>query len=264
MMTLARTVSRFLPILLVLALWEGVVAMGLVDPAFLPSVHQVAHALFDLGHEASLWSDLLISIYRSLAGLAVGVIVGVPLGIVMAVSPRANGFFGPLVATTYSLPKAALVPLFILWFGIGNLTDILTVFLATLLPVIVSTYHGVKAVPHHLVWSARAFGTPDARILRRILVPAAAPHILAGIRVALGFSWVLTISSEMIAAKTGIGKQIFLYGENGAYAYMFAGILAIVIVAYALDRLMVRLTARLLQWHESAALRAQDSTGGAA
>lgn len=153
---------------------------------------------------------------------------------------------------TYSLPKASLVPLFILWFGIGDVTNITTVFLATLLPVVVSAYHGVKAVPEHLVWSAQAMGTSRAAILRRVMLPAASLHILTGVRIALGFSWVLTISAEMIAARTGIGKLIFLYGENGAYAHMFAGIIAILAVAYAADRLMLRAMRSLLFWHESA------------
>jgi ABC-type nitrate/sulfonate/bicarbonate transport system permease component len=253
MMFVRRAVERYASIVVVIAVWEIAVVSGAVNAEFLPAAHQVAAALWDLVVEGKIWSDLLVSIYRSLVGLFFGAIVGVGVGLLMATSRRANGFFGPLVATTYSLPKAALVPLFVLWFGIGNFTDILTVFLASLLPVVVNTYHGVRAVPPTMVWSARAFGTPPSRVLWRILMPASAPHILTGVRIALGFSWVLTISSEMIAAKSGIGKVIFFYGENGAYSYMFAGILAIVVVAYALDRLMVRATAHLLRWHDSTA-----------
>jgi len=256
---LRQNIERFGSIAALLVLWELVVVTGLVDEAFLPSAHKVASALWGLGAEGGIWTDLLLSVYRALVGLFFGAIVGVALGLWMATSRRANGFFGPLVATTYSLPKAALVPLFVLWFGVGNFTDILTVFLASLLPVIVNTYHGVKAVPRTMLWSARAFGTPPRRILLHILMPASAPQILTGVRIALGFSWVLTISSEMIAAKSGIGKVIFLYGENGAYDHMFAGILAIVVVAYAMDTLMVAATARLLRWHDSARFREQSA-----
>jgi ABC-type nitrate/sulfonate/bicarbonate transport system permease component len=259
MTRLSSFIGRSAPIVICLLVWEIVVVTGAVNPAFLPPVHEVAAALWHLGADGTIWADLAISTYRSLVGLFFGTLAGVALGLLMATSRRANGCFGPLVATTYSLPKTALVPLFILWFGIGNFTDMLTVFLASLLPVVVNTYHGVKAVPPTLVWSARAFGTSPSRILLRILMPASAPHILAGVRIALGFSWVLTISSEMIAAKSGIGKSIFLFGENGAYAYMFAGILAIVVVAYVLDRLMVLLTGRLLQWHDSARFRGRTA-----
>lgn len=246
---------RAIPLLALLFLWEVFVVSGLVNPAFLPPAHQVVAAFWQLLVEGELWRDLLISGYRALGGLVLGAAAGVALGLLMATSRRANGFFGPLVAATYSLPKAALVPLFILWFGIGDTTNMLTVFLSSLLPVVVNTYHGVKAVPHTLVWSARAFGTPLHRILIRVLLPASAPQILTGVRIALGFSWVLTLSAEMIAAKSGIGKLVFQYGENGSYAFMFAGILAIVILAYAMDRLMVFMTGRLLQWHDSSQAR---------
>lgn len=255
MKTLSTIAGRFGSVAVLLLLWELVVASHLVDEAFLPSVHGIVRALWGLALEGAAWSDLLLSVYRALTGLLCGALAGVALGLLMATSKRAEGFFGPLVAATYSLPKAALVPLFVLWFGVGNFTDILTVFLASLLPVVVNTYHGVKAVPRILLWSARAFGTSPRRMLMRVLIPACAPQILTGVRVALGFSWVLTISSEMIAAKSGIGKLIFLYGENGAYDHMFAGILAIVVVAWAMDSLLLRLSARLLHWHDSAGLR---------
>jgi ABC-type nitrate/sulfonate/bicarbonate transport system permease component len=252
---LSFAAGRFASIAALLVLWEVAVVLHLFDEAFLPPVHKVAGALWGLAVEGDIWNDLALSVFRALVGLFFGALVGVVLGLLMATSKRANGFFGPLVAATYSLPKAALVPLFVLWFGVGNFTDILTVFLASLLPVVVNTYHGVKAVPRTLLWSARAFGTSPVRILLHVLMPAAAPQILTGVRIALGFSWVLTISSEMIAAKSGIGKVIFLYGENGAYDHMFAGIFAIVVVAWAMDSLMVRVTARLLRWHDSAGIR---------
>lgn len=239
-------------LVLLLALWEVAVVAEAVDPNFLPAVHTIAVALWELVTAGEIWTNLFASTYRAIVGLVVGTAFGVVIGLIMATSRAGNGFFGPLVAMTYSLPKASLVPLFILWFGIGDLTNMLTVFLATLLPVVVSTYHGVKAVPQVLVWSAQAMGTPRAQILRRILVPASLLHILTGMRIALGFSWVLTISAEMIAAKTGIGKLIFLYGESGAYAHMFAGIIAIVAVAYAADRAMVRIIHAALHWHDSA------------
>ena len=246
-------VQRYGSVVVLLVVWEIAVVTKVVNPNFLPAVHKVAIAFWELAAAGDIWSNLFTSTYRALIGLALGSLAGVITGLAMATSRPANGFFGPLVAITYSLPKAALVPLFILWFGIGDVTNTLTVFLATLLPVIVNTYHGVKAVPQVLVWSAQAMGTSQRSIVLRVLLPASLLHVLTGVRIALGFSWVLTISAEMIAAKTGIGKLIFLYGENGAYAHMFAGIAAILAVAYAADRTMVWLTHSLLHWQDSAA-----------
>jgi NitT/TauT family transport system permease protein len=242
---------RLAPLIGLLLAWELAVRWGLFDSAFLPAVHTIAAALWDLARGGELWLNLLVSVWRSLAGLVLGSAAGVLLGLAMARSPVANRLFGPLVATTYSLPKAALVPLFLLWFGIGDLTDILTVFLACLLPVVVSTYHGARAVPQVLLWSAEAMGTAALPLLWRVVLPAASLQILTGVRIALGFSWVLTLSAEMIAARTGMGKLIFLYGESGAYDYMFAGILAVLVLAYLADRGMVRLMHGLLHWSDA-------------
>jgi NitT/TauT family transport system permease protein len=109
----------------------------------------------------------------------------------------------------------------------------------------------VKSVPAVILWSARAMGTPHHLILWRILLPGSLLSIFTGVRIALGFCFVLTISAEMIAAKTGVGKLIFLYGENGAYAHMFGGLLAVVIVAYFADRLLLAIMHYCLRWHDS-------------
>lgn len=249
-------VWRFLPILLFAALWQAVSMSGLIDPDFLPGVDRILSALWDMARDGELAYNLFVTVYRSFVGLAIGTLLGILIALAMATSRAADGFFGPLVATTYSLPKSTLVPLFILWFGIGDVTPIVTVVLACLLPVVVGTYHGVKSVPSLLIWSAEAMGTPRRLILWRIKLPAALLPILTGIRIALGFSFVLTISSEMIATRVGLGKLIFMDGENGAYAYMFAGILAVVVVAYLSDRGMVRLMRHLLRWQDFAELTA--------
>ena len=230
--------------------WQLAVELDLVDRAFLPSFSQTVRALWEMTRNGEIvvnlvspstarsagWRSVRSSAWRSGRDGDLA---------------RADQFFGPLVATTYSLPKTSLVPLFILWFGIGNVTNMLSVVLACLLPVIVSTYHGVKAVPPVIVWSARAMGTPHRLVLWRILLPSASLSIFTGIRIALGFCFVLTISAEMIASRTGIGKLIFFYGESGAYAYMFGGLLAIVIVAYAADRALLAAMHYLLRWHDS-------------
>jgi NitT/TauT family transport system permease protein len=242
---------RNLPIAIVVLVWQLAVDLDLVDRAFLPPPDATVKALWEMSRNGEIAVNLLVSMYRALGGLAIGSIIGVAIGLAMATSRRADQFFGPLVATTYSLPKSSLIPLFILWFGIGDVTNILSVVLACLLPVIVSTYHGVKSVPPVIVWSARAMGTPHRLVLWRILLPGSLLSIFTGVRIALGFCFVLTISAEMIAAKTGIGKLIFLYGESGTYAYMFGGLLAVVILAYATDRALLAAMRHFLRWHDS-------------
>jgi NitT/TauT family transport system permease protein len=252
-MTAVAALGRLGPLLLVAILWQA--ASGrLIDAAFLPSVATIGAALLDLAKGGALFVDLAITLFRSLAGLVAATVAGAALGIAMATSARVDRIVGPLVAATYSLPKSALVPLFLLWFGIGNATDIATVFLACLLPVLVHAYHGVKDVPAVILWSAAAMGTPRRVLLRRVLLRWAEPPIWTGIRIGLGFSVVVTVSAEMIASTNGLGKLIFMYGENGAYAHMFAAVGALVVVTWLLDRLLLAIMHRRLAWHESAAV----------
>ena len=243
--------SEGLPVVLLVAVWQGLLSAGVVDAEFLPAPMAVARALADLLRTPSFYVDVGTTIARSLAGLAVGAAVGLPVGACMAISRRCESFFGPLVKATYALPKTALVPLFILWFGIGSTTNISAVVVSTVLPVVVYTYHGVAGTPDALVWSARAMGTRERDMLRLVRLPAASHEILTGVRIALGFSFVVAIAAEMIAAQVGAGKLIFMFGENGAYAYMFAATLAVVVLAYGADAGLLALASHVLRWRDA-------------
>lgn len=247
-----RHLSRAVPFILFIALWQGVSAANLVNPDFLPSAVAVGTALVRLVGAHEIFDNLGTTVFTCFVGLGLGVLIGVPLGACMATSPRVDGFFSPLIKATYSLPKTALVPLLMLWFGIGGATNITVVVLAALLPLIVYTYHGVHGVPRVLVWSALAMGTPQRNLIWRILLPAALQEIMIGLRIAMGFSFVVGISAEMIASNHGIGKLMFIYGESGAYDYMFAATISLLVVAYCADRGLVHLTNYYLRWQDSA------------
>lgn len=243
-----RVLSRLGPFVLVAALWQAAVLLHVADPEFLPGLGTIGAAFVDLVESGSIFRDLGATLSTAMAGLALGICIGVPLGTAMALSPAADGFFGPLIKATYSLPKSALVPLFVLLFGIGGLTNILATVLTTLLPIVIYAYHGVHGVPRIFIWSARSMGTPDWKLLPRIMLPSASPAILTGIRIALGFAFIVTIAAEMIVSNYGIGKQIFLFGSSGSYAYMFAAVLVIMLAAFAGDRVLVLISDRLLRW----------------
>ena len=249
----ARLLGRFIPLVLFVAVWHAVCSAGLVNSEFLPSPAKVTAALADLVSGGEIGRNLFVTLFRAAVGLALGSICGIWIGLMMARSQQFKAYVAPIVGGTYSLPKSALIPLFALWFGIGNVTAIAAVFLACLLPMIVNTYHGVATTPRVLIWSAQALGTNDRELRSQILLRNAMPDIFTGLRIALGFSFVLAISTEMIASTNGIGKLIFLYGENGTYDYMFAAIACIVAVAFIADRITLFVTRQLLRWHESAA-----------
>ena len=184
--------------------WQLVGVSGLVDPGFLPSPGAVGAAVLDLMRGGQVANNLAITLFRAAAGLVSGAIAGVWIGLLMARSMTFRAYVTPLVGGTYSLPKSALVPLFILWFGVGSTTAICAVFLACLLPLIVHTFHGVRR--HRRCWSgARSHGLRGDKCVVDLPAARASRH---HDRIAhrLGFSFVLAISSEMIAANGSIGS----------------------------------------------------------
>jgi NitT/TauT family transport system permease protein len=242
--------SKAGPFLICLALWQATTMLHLTDPAFLPGLGTIGEALYELIKERKIFFELGSSLVTAGLGLLLGTVIGVPLGAAMALSRGADGFFGPLVKATYSLPKSALIPLFVLWFGVGGVTNILAATLTTLLPIVVYTYHGVQGVPRVFIWSALALGTTRSKMLVRILLPSALPAILTGVRIALGFSFIVTIAAEMIVSNYGIGKLMFLFGDSGAYNYMFAAVITVVVAAFLADRILVAISNYILRWQE--------------
>jgi ABC-type nitrate/sulfonate/bicarbonate transport system permease component len=248
---LTRISLGLLPFMVVAGLWQALATSGLVPASVLPSAFATARALLQLLADAALYTNLGATLLRCFAGLLISVVIGVPLGAWMATSRLAEGFFTPLIRATYSLPKTALVPLFILWFGVGIRTEIGAVLLSALLPLTLYAYHGVRSVPRVVVWSAQAMGTPPRLVLWRVLLPASLQASLTGLRIALGFTFVIGVATEMLAANSGIGKLIFIYGESGAYDFMFAAILALMCAVYAADTALLRLTTFLLRWQDT-------------
>ena len=248
----AAMARRLAALILLVLVWQALGTFHLVDTAFLPTPIMVGKALGDLlsGHE--IRDNLLVTLWRAVVGLLAGAASGVAIGVGMARSLTFRGYLAPIVGATYSLPKTALVPLLILWLGVGDAMAMAAVFLTCLLPVVVHTFHGVTATPPVLVWSAQALGASRRQVLWRILLPYALPDIFTGLRIAMGFAFVVAISAEMIASTAGIGRLTFMYGENGAYDYMFAAIASIVVVAFLADRALLWLGTLCLRWHESA------------
>jgi ABC-type nitrate/sulfonate/bicarbonate transport system permease component len=233
--------------LALLILWDGGVRSALIDPAFLPAPSQIARAFVSIGPSVLL-AELWASLFRVITGLLFGCAAGVFLGVWMALNKHVDRFFAPILAATYAVPKSAFIPLLILWFGVGNVSTIVVIFIASLLPVVIYTFHGVHEVPRVLRWSAQSFGVSRWEILRSILVPAASAQILTGIRIALGFAFVLAVSAEMIASTSGLGKLIFQYGQGGNYDAMFAALMVLVAAAFIADQAFTRYRDYYLRW----------------
>lgn len=241
---------KFVPLLIVALLWEGAVRTGIISSDLLPSLVAVWAAFVDLLRSGMLLENLAATLFRALLGLLSGIVVGVLLGVVMAQYRRAESFLNPLVTATYPLPKSTLIPLTIMWFGIGHFSKVLVIFLGCLAPMVIHTYHGARGVDRQLIWSAQSLGTSRQDLLKKIIIPAALPHILTGIRIAIGFSFLIVIGAEMVASRIGVGHLILEYGEGAIYDFMFAVVFTIVALALAVDRGYMLLARRYLRWFE--------------
>jgi NitT/TauT family transport system permease protein len=168
----------------------------------------------------------------------------------MAESRRMRNILEPLLRATYPLPKSALIPLFMLWLGIGDSAKVAAVFLGCLLPIVLTTFNAARGINKQLVWSAWSLGTPKWLIPWKVVLPAALPEVMSGLRIALALSFTLMVSAEFLIGQRGLGFLIGTLGEDGDYAGMFAAVLAVTIIGFAADRLFVWLNGVLLSWRD--------------
>lgn len=243
-----QTAVRYLPLLILAGLWEAVTRLGIVPRDLLPPVSAVAAAFVDMVRDGTLVSNGVQSILRGAAGLASAIVIGFLLGAGMALQPRFDAVVGPLVQSFYPLPKTALVPLVMIWFGLGDMGKIVLIFLGCLLPVTLGTYNGIRGADRVLVWSARSLGAAQRDVLMEVLLPAALPQILTGLRTATAFAFLLMVASELIIANNGLGYLIGSLGDNGAYPAMYAAILTVIALGFLADRAFAALSAHLLRW----------------
>jgi ABC-type nitrate/sulfonate/bicarbonate transport system permease component len=248
-----RLVRRFLLIVATLAGWELIARSGNVSPIVCPS-------LVAIGREVGLFvsqSDRLVeawySLYRALAGLLLAAVVGVPLGAVIGRVRWLERIFDPFFSTTYPVPKIALYPVFVFAFGIGSLSKVALVFLECLYPIVVNSAAGVRSVDRVLVWSALNMGASRAQVLRKIVVPGAAPAIFAGFRVAMPISLIVVIITEMIGSADGLGYLVMASLADLRTDRMLAGAVAIAVIGVGLDALLVRARRRAIFWEKHGA-----------
>jgi ABC-type nitrate/sulfonate/bicarbonate transport system permease component len=161
-----------------------------------------------------------------------------------------NVLLSPLVEMFYPMPKSALIPVTVLWLGFGNGSKILLIFLGCMLPVTIGAFNGARSSEQVLVWSARSMGANRPRMLWDVVVPSAMPELLNGIRTALALSFILMVSSELIAAREGFGYLIGFLGASGTYDAMFAVVLTVALLGFIADRIYLVLMQRMLRWQE--------------
>lgn len=239
---------RYSPLLILAIAWELAPRLGLISPLALPPFSAVAASLWDLMSDGELFRHGASSIFRAMSGLGLAVVIGTTAGIAMASFPTVRTIVNPVIQLFYPIPKSALIPVMMLWFGVGDASKIVLIFIGCMLPIVISAYNGARGVDQVYIWSALSLGATKMGVLLRIVVPAATPEILTGIRTAIAISFVLLVSSEFLISRDGLGFLVSGFGDAGVYPYMFAVILSVVALGFTADRLFQQLMARILIW----------------
>lgn len=237
-----------------LAIWWAVAALQLVSPLFLPPPGQVLRKLIAIAGpqgfmDATLWQHLAASLTRIVIALLAAVLLGVPVGIAMGLSPTVRGILDPLIELYRPVPPLAYLPLMVIWFGIGETSKILLIYLAIFAPVAMSALAGVKRAQQVRIRAAQSLGASRAQVLWLVILPGALPEILTGLRIGLGVGWSTLVAAELIAATRGLGFMVQSAGEFLATDVVLAGIAVIAIIAFLLELGLRALQRRLTPWH---------------
>ncbi|MGS3179122.1 taurine ABC transporter permease TauC [Aeromonas dhakensis] len=237
-----------------LALWWLVARLGLISPLFLPPPAQVLQQFATLAGpqgfmDATLWQHLAASLQRILIALAAATLCGVTVGLAMGLSPTLRGMLDPLIELYRPVPPLAYLPLMVIWFGIGETSKVLLIYLAIFAPVAMATLAGVQGARQVRLRAARALGANRWQVLWYVIVPGALPDMLTGLRIGLGVGWSTLVAAELIAATRGVGFMVQAAGEFLATDVVLAGILVIALIAFTLELGLRALQRRLTPWH---------------
>ena len=248
----------------VIAVWQFVSSQGWVNPQILPSPLAVVqkwieYALPPQPHTEGSWldwafsgeliHDAIGSLYRVIVGFLIGAGLALPVGLMMGASDRVYDWLNPLVQLLRPIPPIAYIPLSILWFGLGNPPAVFLISLGAFFPVLMNTIAGVRQVDGIYIRAARNLGASGSTMFLRVILPAAVPYILSGVRIGIGTAFIVVIVSEMIAVNNGLGFRILEAREYFWSDKIIAGMISIGLIGLAIDVGVNRLNNYLLRWH---------------
>jgi ABC-type nitrate/sulfonate/bicarbonate transport system permease component len=233
----------------VLVAWELVARTGFVNPYVFPPVSEILLRWVELFADGRIYLPLWETLWRALAGLALAILVGVPLGLLMGRVRWAEWFFEPLFSFGFPLPKIALIPLYVHWFGLFSLSKVMLIFTDCLFPMVLFTYHGARGLSPIYLWSAQSRGTGRVRMLWRVVLPLSAASIYDGVQVAVVVAVLVAVVSEMVSGGSGLGQLMIRSYRFGDVRTAFATLLTISLIGYALYKGAQWLRERLLFWH---------------
>ena len=245
-----RRLRPFILIIVILAAWETAARSGLWSPLLFPSLERIGHEFWLFVSRPEGWWQTWTSLYRAFGGFALAALAGVLLGMLMGRSAFVASLLDPLFSGTYAVPKLALFPIFIFVFGLGSLSKVALIFLECLYPMTIITYHGARAVPSVLLWSAQNMGASRWRMLMRVVLPATLPYVFAALRVALPVALIVAIITEMISSVDGLGYLVTYSLSSLKTDRMLALVVVISLLGLALDHALIALRNRLVYWEK--------------
>jgi NitT/TauT family transport system permease protein len=235
-----QIVASFLVAALLIAAWWIVVVV--TGSVIFPTPLQVVTGTLELARDGTLWAHIGSSLFRVGTGFLLAVVVGVPLGLLMGWVGGAFTMLNPVVQVLRPISPIAWIPIAILWFGVGDVSPIFLIFLSSVFPTIVQTVAAVHAIERHYIWAAENFGVSRTRLFLQVVIPAALPQIIVGLRVSLGVAWLVVVAAEMIALRSGLGYLIIDSRNAGnRYDLVVAGMVIIGLTGLLLDGAMRRL-----------------------
>jgi len=245
-------VISFISTLAIFVLWSVSTGLGWVKPLFLPSPLSVFNTLITVATDgfagATLFEHVWISFLRVFGAFALAAAIGIPLGLAMGVNRVMRGVFDPPIEFYRPIPPLAYLPLMIIWFGIGELSKVLLIFLSILAPLALGTRSGVRSSAIEQIHAAYSMGATRWQVLVHVILPAAMPEILTSMRIGIGFGWTTLVAAEMVAATHGLGYMVLTASQFLQTPIVILGIVIIAIIAYGFDLLMRWLERRLVPW----------------
>jgi taurine transport system permease protein len=235
-----------------LALWWLATHLGWLRPLFLPRPESIwsaaGQALAGELDNNTLWVHIGWSLFRVASAFLLAAAIGIPVGLAMGVSRLARGIFDPPIEFYRPLPPLAYLPLMIIWFGIGETSKILLIFLACFAPVALAARAGVRSASREQIHAALSMGASRGQVLRHVILPSALPDILVGLRIGMGVGWTTLVAAEMVAATAGLGQMVLNASNFLRTDVVIMGIILIGFFAYAFEIGMRRLERRLVPW----------------
>jgi taurine transport system permease protein len=239
-------------IVVLLLLWITVTETQLVKPLFLPSpilVYEKFILVINVGFaNSTLFEHTLISLYRVFGAFLLACITAIPIGIMMGVNRIMRGIFDPPIEFYRPLPPLAYLPLVIIWFGIGELSTVLLIYLAIFAPMAISARAGVRSVSIEQIHAAYSMGATASQVIRRVILKSALPEIFTGMRIGIGVGWTTLVAGEMVASTRGIGFMVLNAAEFLASDVVIVGIFVIGTFAFGFDLLMRYLERIFIPW----------------